>query len=170
MRREGYVCMWVTSGSLALSQGQPCGCAGVDVHNTDERGQNKMNLLTRIEVTACSFQSFNFWFSYIEYHLTWINHRLYKISNLQCEECMRSIFFFPFSLKQIMFQVKITLQKSISKKNPSLFMFTWKYMQNRIIAWNGALISFPEVWKQCLDIRQFLDFLSSLHLSPRLQH
>lgn len=170
---EGRVWVYVrvTSGSLARSQGQPCGCAGVDVQNTDEMGQNKTNLLTRIEDTACSFQSFNFWFSYIEHHLTWINHRLYEISNLQCQECMKSNFLFPFSLKQITFQIKITLQKSISKKNPSLFIFTWKYMQNSIIEWNGALISFPKVWKQCLDIRQqFLDFLSPLYLSSRLQH
>lgn len=43
MRRKSCVYVWVTSGSLALSQGQPRGCAGVDVQNTDEMGQNKMN-------------------------------------------------------------------------------------------------------------------------------
>lgn len=54
-------------------------------------------------------------------------------------------FFLPSLLQQIMFQIKITLQKLISKTNPSLFIYT--QMQNRIVSWNWALISFPKFCK-----------------------
>lgn len=140
---------------MALSWGQPTmlGYAIFDVQNADEMGKNKLNLLMWIKETACSFSSVHFPFSNIKHHFAWINHGLHKISNLNCQDTIKSAcFWLPFLLSK-MFQVKITLQKFISKKNPSLFKCTHKYMQSRILISNWALIIFPKVWKWCLDSR-----------------